>query len=77
MKIILLLLFMSFSLTQSLIQTKEYNIFKDNDLKEINILELIHEKKGTFKVELVDIYWLSRWLGIIHKSRDPFTASIL
>jgi len=55
MKIILLLLFISHSLTQNLIQTKEYKILKDNDLKEVNILELIHEKDGIFKVELIDI----------------------
>ena len=55
MIIIFLLTFISISLTQNLIETKKYNIFKDNDLKEINILELIYEKEGTFKVELIDI----------------------
>ena len=52
---VFLLVFMSFSIAQSLIQTKEYAVYKDNNLKEINILELISEKEGTFKVELIDI----------------------
>ena len=52
MKRIFLMCLISFSLSQSVITTKDLKVQKYNDIKKINILELINEE-GIFKVELL------------------------
>ncbi len=55
MKKILLIVIGSFCICQIPIETKEYRIFKDRDINEINILDFINEPDGLFKVELINI----------------------
>ena len=55
MKKILLILVGSFCICQIPIETKEYRIYKDRDVNEINILDLIKESNGLFKVEFINI----------------------
>ena len=55
MKKILLIIIGSISICQTPIETKEYRFYKDRKTDEINILKLINESSGLFKVELVNI----------------------
>ena len=55
MKYILFILTVSISFSQALIETKEYSFYKSKDMKDVNIMELINEEKGAFKVELMII----------------------
>ena len=55
MKKILLMLVGSFCICQIPIEAKEYRIYKDRDTNEINILDLINESNGLFKVEFMKI----------------------
>ena len=50
---ILFILVVSISLSQSLIETKEYKFYKGRDAENLNIMELINEKEGLFKVKLI------------------------
>ena len=52
---ILILISMGIGFGQSLISTKEFNFYKDRHSSEINILELISEKDGLYKVELINV----------------------
>ena len=55
MKNLLLIFIVSLSMAQMPIETKEYRIYKEQGVNEINILDLIQETDGLFKVELVTI----------------------
>ena len=55
MKNTLLLLLISAIFTQTNILTKEYNFYKNKVTNEINVLELINESSGIYKVELIKI----------------------
>ena len=50
---ILWVLLISFSLAQITIETKQFIFFKETDINKINIMELIKENEGLFKVELM------------------------
>lgn len=54
-KHVLLILVISISFSQALIETKEYKFYKSKDAKDVNIMELINEKEGVFKVELITV----------------------
>ena len=55
MKNILVIFIVSFCITQIPIEIKEYRFYKDRDIKQINVLDLIQESDGLFKVELIRV----------------------
>ena len=55
MRNLLLIFIVSLSMAQMPIETKEYRIYKEQGVNEINILDLIQETDGLFKVELLTI----------------------
>ena len=55
MKNLLLIFIVSLSMTQIPIETREYRFYKEQNINEVNLLDLIQESKGLFKVELVAI----------------------
>ena len=54
-KYILFTIIASIAFSQNIIETKEYGFYKSKDTKDVNIMELINEEKGLFKVELIII----------------------
>ena len=52
---ILFIFIISVSFSQALIENKEYKFYKSKDVKDVNIMELIGEEDGFFKVELIMI----------------------
>ena len=52
-KYISLIFIISISFSQTSIETKEYAFYKNKDAKDVNIMELIGEEDGFFKVELI------------------------
>ena len=55
MKNLLLIFIVSFCMTQTPIETREYRFYKDRNITEINILDLIQESDGLFKLELMKV----------------------
>ena len=55
MKNLLLIFIISLSMAQIPIETREYRFYKEQDISETNLLDLIQESDGLFKVELVKI----------------------
>ena len=52
-KYISLIFIVSISFSQTSIETKEYAFYINKDVKDVNIMELIGEEDGFFKVELI------------------------
>ena len=46
---------LSFMFSQNLIETKEFKVTFNSDLEQLNIMELINEASGTFKVQLIKV----------------------
>ncbi len=55
MKNLLLIFIVSLCMAQIPIETREYRFYKEKDVTEINVLDLIKESDGLFKVELTGI----------------------
>ena len=55
MKKILLLFIFSICITQNPIETREYRFYKDRDVNEINVFDLIKESDGLFEIKLIKI----------------------
>ena len=49
------LILFSMITSQELFVSKQYKFFKANETKSINVMELINEKSGTFKVDILSL----------------------
>ena len=55
MKNLLLIFIVSLCMAQIPIETREYRFYKEQNINETNLLDLIQESDGLFKVELLEI----------------------
>ena len=57
MRFFILIFILSFIFSQHPIQTKEYQIYKDDKVTKINVLELINENNvdGLFQVDIIGV----------------------
>ena len=62
MRNLLLIFIVSLSIAQMPIETREYRFYKEQNINEINLFDLIQESEGLFKVELIAaIYLIKRF----------------
>ena len=54
-QLIYVLIFCSMIFSQDLFVSKQYKFFKTNEIKSINVMELINEKTGIFKVDILSL----------------------
>ena len=55
MKKILIFVLLNFIITQNIITTKEYSLYKSNETLSIDFSEIIHEMTGQYTVDIVGV----------------------
>ena len=73
-QLIYVLIFCSMIFSQDLFISKQYKFFKTNEIKTINIMELINEKTGTFKVDILSLEDMK--YERYKKVMNPFTCEL-
>ena len=67
-------IFCSMIFSQDLFVSKQYKFFKTNEIKSINIMQLINEEKGTFKVDILSLEDMK--YERYKKTMNPFTCEL-
>ena len=73
-KYIIFISILTFIKGQDLVVSKQFKFFKSNNLKSVNILDLINEKNGIFKVEFINLEDLE--YKRYKKTLNPFTCEL-
>ena len=67
-------IFCSMIFSQDLFISKQHKFFKTNEIKSINIMQLINEEKGTFKVDILSLEDMK--YERYKKTMNPFTCEL-